>query len=179
MKEQTKRLTYIVIKQQIFNILIFAACVFVSILIYKKIIFNDLKDILSTLLNLSAAIFTIVGLWVGFLYPNAINSIIKDDISYIKNQKDAPRIEKLVYVIIISALVMLGTLVIFLLRVVIPTFPLYFNNIKTFKIACLTLIFFMCWMQSKCVFSIILSNLHFVNSLHGKLNKAKLEHTDD
>lgn len=179
MKEQTKRLVYIVFRQQALNIIMFAVCVSLSLLIYKKVIFNDIKDILFTLLYISAAIFTIVGLWVGFLYPNAINSIVRDDISYIKNQKDAPRIEKLVYVIITSALVMLGTLFIFLSKLIIPYLEWHQGNEFFPKIFCLTLLLFMSWMQAKCVFSIILSNLHFVNSLHGKLNKSKLEHGDE
>ena len=45
---------------------------------------------------------------------------MNDDINYIKNTKDAPRIEKLIYVVIVSAIVMVFILCFYLLKAMIP-----------------------------------------------------------
>ncbi|EIY0596927.1 hypothetical protein MMC38_004312, partial [Salmonella enterica] len=95
MKSRTKKDTKEFIKSQRINGMVFIIIVSLVFIMSNYVIFNDIKDIISTLQNISASIFTIVGLWVGFLYPNAIAGIVNDNIDYIKNTKDAPRIEKL------------------------------------------------------------------------------------
>ena len=39
--------------------------------------YNDIKDILSTLQNISVMIFTIAGIWLAYIYPKAISGIVK------------------------------------------------------------------------------------------------------
>lgn len=42
-------------------------------------------------------IFTIVGIWIAYIYPNAITAIVKpDSIDVITGEQDARRIEMLV-----------------------------------------------------------------------------------
>ncbi|WP_370279526.1 hypothetical protein [Pontibacterium sp.] len=138
--------------------------------------FDDIKNVIGSLQAISAAIFTIVGLWVGFLYPNAIASIAKDDVSYIANTGDANRIENLVVVISVSALVMLSTLFVYLLRVLLPVMPFYESISGAVKIGGVSVVIYLCWMQARCVWYVIKSNLRFVSNLHHKLSAAKLEH---
>ncbi|MTD08129.1 hypothetical protein GKN89_15490 [Serratia sp. YC16] len=176
---ETEGLIITVAKQQAINFVAVVLCCVISYFSFKSFSYNDAKDILGVLINISASIFTIVGLWVGFLYPNAMNSIVKDDISYIKNEHDSPRIEKLVYTIITSAFVMAGILIFFLVKAMFHALPVYNANKELFKYIGIFFIYFMSWMQLKCVMSLILSNLHFVNHLHGRLAKAKLEHYDE
>lgn len=176
---ETEGLIITVAKQQAINFVAVVLCCIISYFSFKSFSYNDAKDILGVLLNISAPIFTIVGLWVGFLYPNAMNSIVKDDVSYIKNEHDSPRIEKLVYTIITSALVMAGILIFFLIKAIFYSLPVYHSYKGFFKFVGIFFIYFMSWMQLKCVISLIFSNLHFVNHLHGRLAKAKLEHYDE
>lgn len=155
------------------------ALVIIAILIYflkDSLRFGDIKDVVGTLQNISAAIFTIVGLWVGFLYPNAIQGIVSDNIDYIKNTKDVPRIERLIYVIIVSALVMLGTLVFYIVKALIGNSNIY-NEFKWFiKYIALVFVFSLCWLQSRCIFSVIISNFRFANNLYSRINESKLKH---
>ncbi|WP_272664515.1 hypothetical protein [Providencia sp. PROV174] len=155
------------------------ALVIIAILIYflkDSLRFRDIKDVVGTLQNISAAIFTIVGLWVGFLYPNAIQGIVSDNIDYIKNTKDVPRIERLIYVIIVSALVMLGTLVFYIVKALIGNLNIY-NEFKWFiKYIALVFVFSLCWLQSRCIFSVIISNFRFANNLYSRINESKLKH---
>ena len=74
---------------------------------------------------------------------------------------------------------MAGILVFFLSKSIIYALPIYHAHKDLFKIVGIFFIYFISWMQLKCVSSLILSNLHFVNHLHGRLAKAKLEHYDE
>lgn len=168
-----------VLTHQRINILMLFVCFIIPAASYKEFTYNDVKDIFGVLISISAAIFTIVGLWVGFLYPTAMSSIVNDDISYIKNEKDSPRVEKLVYIIIISASIMIGILLLFLIRALFHNLPLYKSHVYIFRYVGMAYIYFLAWMQVRCVLSLIATNLHFVNQLHGRLNKARMEHEDD
>lgn len=179
MKSQTKRDFKEFIKSQKINMVIFLIIIVLVYLTYEKVVINDVKDIISTLQSISAAIFTIVGLWVGFLYPNAIAGVVNDNVDYIKNTKDAPRVEKLIYVIIISALVMMSTLLFYMTKLLLGNTVFYTSNKDAIKFIALTLILFTSWLQIKCILSLILSNINFANNLHARINRAKIEHEDD
>ena len=36
--------------------------------------YDDYKDFINILINISGMIFTIMGIWIAFLYPNALSS---------------------------------------------------------------------------------------------------------
>lgn len=90
------------------------------------------------------------------LYPNAIASIVNDDINYIKNTKDAPRIEKLIYVVIVSAIVMVFILCFYLLKAMIPNIDFFKPYKEVIKIIGAGFIYFMSWLQIKCVLVLLL-----------------------
>ncbi|EMP4202284.1 hypothetical protein [Klebsiella variicola] len=161
------------------NLLILFLISLASYWLKDKVSYNDIKDILGVLQNISAAIFTIVGLWIGFLYPNAIASIVNDDVDYIKNTKDAPRIEKLIYVVITSAVVMLSILFVYLFKSIWSGLSSSIVHTGFIKMIGVTFVYFMCWLQVKCVFSVILSNVSFANNLHSRIVSAKFSHHDD
>jgi hypothetical protein len=176
MKYETKTALKELLKSLIVQGVVIILCLALSWFIYERVQFSALKDVLATLQTLAAIVFAIVGLWVGSLYPNAIMSIVNDDISYISNTKDAQRIEKLVYIIIISACVMLGTLLIYLSKFVITSLPFYGSIIDIAKFSVISFTLYLCWLQATCVLNVIFSNFNFISNLHSKLNKAKLEH---
>ncbi|EBP3426914.1 hypothetical protein UA53_15630 [Salmonella enterica] len=161
------------------NLLILFLIALASYWLKDNVNYNHIKDILSVLQNISASIFTIVGLWIGFLYPNAIASIVNDDVDYIKNTKDAPRIEKLIYVVITSAVVMLSILFVYLFKSIGAGLSNSIVHTDFVKMTGITFVYFMCWLQVKCVFSVILSNVSFANNLHSRIVSAKFSHHDD
>lgn len=178
MKPENKKAIEELAKNHKWNVLLFIVIVVLVLLNVKYFKYNDIKDVVSTLQSLSAAIFTIVGLWIGFLYPSAIQSIVTDDIDYIKNTKDAPRIEKLIYVIITSALVMLGTLFFYIVKSAIGNTPIYVEYKVFFKTSAFSFIFFMCWMQTLCIASVIISNIKFASSLYSRIYSSKIKHDE-
>ncbi len=179
MSPQTSKDLKALIMQWKWNLLILVLIAIASYWLKDNVGYDDIKDILGVLQNISAAIFTIVGLWIGFLYPNAIASIVNDDIDYIKNTKDAPRIEKLIYVVITSAVVMLSILFVYLFKSISSGISSAVVSSDFIKVTGITFVYFMCWLQVKCVFSVILSNVSFANNLHSRIANAKFSHHDD
>lgn len=179
MSAQTQKDLMAVLAGQKYNFIILVAILFVVIYFRNSINYGDVKDVLGVLQNMSAAVFTIIGLWIGFLYPNAIASIVNDDVDYIKNTKDAPRIEKLIYVVIVSAFVMIFVLMVYLCKGLISHSEFFESHRSLIKILGAVMVYFMSWLQMKCVFSVIISNLSFANNLHTRISKAQLQHHDD
>ncbi|WP_226302497.1 hypothetical protein [Pectobacterium brasiliense] len=158
------------------DLLILTIIIIIVFFISNTLRFNDIKDVVGTLQNISAAIFTIVGLWVGFLYPTAIQGIVNDDIDYIKNTKDVPRIEKLIYVIVISALVMLGTLIFYIFKSAFSNTIFYADYKGVIKVLAFSFVYFSCWLQARCIVSVIISNIRFANNLHSKISGSRINH---
>jgi len=175
-----------------FEILAISASIILAVFTFERVVYADIKDVIAGLQLVSGAVFTIVGLWIGFLYPNAISSIpkndtgegsessaieaiVKEDADFISSIDDAKRIEKLIYIIIYSALVMLMTLLFMLFKMILPTFLFYTSYHSFFKIIAISIIIYACWLQSKGILQIVFSNFRFVNMLYVKIAKAKLD----
>ncbi|MDO6514940.1 MULTISPECIES: hypothetical protein [Neptuniibacter] len=153
-----------------------SVCIAIGALCYETVTFSSASDVLGMLQTVSAAVFTIVGLWLGFIYPNAITSIVNDDASYIANTKDAERVEGLVYIIILSAIVMITTLFVFLIKALIHDTTFYKTYYAFIKGGVVALLIYLCWIQSRCVFQVIRNNFKFVSNLHTKLGDARHTH---
>ena len=53
---------------------------FIAFWVGNSFTYSDIKDILSTLQNISAMIFTIAGIWLAYIYPKAISVMMKPSI---------------------------------------------------------------------------------------------------
>ncbi|MDU4002704.1 hypothetical protein [Pluralibacter gergoviae] len=173
-----------------------------ALLAYKKgslYSYADIKDVLSTLQNISAMIFTIAGIWLAYIYPKAISAMVKpsntisevlsndadkaESIS-VENKirpvdkdsinKDITRITIIVETIIISALVILAIVFINIFKPIIVNFSFFQENILALHVlGCFTslaLVYF----QLISLFTIILSNVIFLNDMHNEKNKNEL-----
>ena len=100
------------------NALVLGMISFTVYFAWPSIQYADLKDLLDILKNASAMIFTIVGIWLAYIYPNAVTALVKpESISMIAGERDARRIEMLVSIIVTSAFVIIGIVVFFSLKV--------------------------------------------------------------
>lgn len=160
--------------------------------------YSDIKDILSTLQNISAMIFTIAGIWLAYIYPKAISvmmkpSILSDEIKpnsdgeivrpelKISSEqkeamlKDVDRITLIVEAIVVSALVLLSILLINVTKPIFSNLAVVKNHIETFsEVGCfitLTLVYF----QIVSLISILKSNAVFINDIHNEKNKKELD----
>lgn len=164
--------------------------------------YSDIKDVLSTLQNISAMIFTIAGIWLAYIYPKAISGIIKpssfnkdvqDDayyanpgeivkpeISWTKEEKkeiekDVDRITMIVETILTSAFVIFA---IVLINVFKPAFSgtefVKSNLVYISRISCFV-IFSLVYLQIISLITIVYSNIAFLNDMHDRKNNEELD----
>lgn len=169
-----------IIKPKILHICFLLTIIAIAYLFGDKYTYADIKDILSTLQNISAMIFTIAGIWLAYIYPAAVSSIVKPStitsINYHKEtEKDIERITLIVKTIIISAIVIFSIVIINLTK------PIFSNLdfISLHKHVFCKLGFFitalLVYLQIIALFSIIASNILFLNDIHDKRNKRELD----
>lgn len=132
----------------------------------KGLSFSDFSSSLSLLQNMSAAVFTLTGIWIAYLYPEAINSFTNPKkLNILKGSENAKRIERLVLIIFTSAFVLIGLLLINI------TFPIMEEiiTLKTQKDKMNTLyigmIIYLALNQLRAISGIMINNLDFVYRL--------------
>jgi hypothetical protein len=145
----------------------------ISFYTFKGITYDSLKDIFTVLLAISAAVFTLAGLWIGYLYPEALSAYTDpDDDSLKEGTERTLRIERLVLTVFTSAFVMVTSLVLILSKTLISQFPFYLSNIDIFKITALTTCLYLSLIQIKAILAIMITNIKFINDIHRKKNDA-------
>ncbi|RZQ29297.1 hypothetical protein D8T36_05905 [Vibrio vulnificus] len=155
--------------------LIFAALGYMSYNIQDSFSYDNLKDLIDILKNASAMIFTIVGIWLAYIYPNAITAIVKpDSVEYVAGEQDAKRIEMLVGIIITSALIIIGIILFFASKTIFSSFDWYPKSHYWMKPLGFSFIFFLSYLQIISISKVIFSNIMFLNDLHTKLNQSEI-----
>ncbi|KIN11591.1 hypothetical protein [Vibrio mytili] len=139
---------------------------------------ENLKNVIVTLQNVSAAVFTLAGIWVAYSYPEAISRFTNPEkFSLIKGVEQTNRIRSLVLTIFSSALVLVG-IVIFNLITPYVQYLLkdssYYSIIRTVGI---TTINYLALIQLQAIIRIMSNNLEFIYSLMKV--KAENEAHDD
>ncbi len=136
----------------------------------------DLTSILSVLQNISIAIFTLSGIWIAYLYPEAISAYADNNkILLINDLEDIKRVESLVLTIIVSALILLGILFYNLVYSFFSNHTLVLNNIESFKSMAIFYVVLLSSIEILVVISILKNNISFVNRLHKERSKRLAE----
>lgn len=155
---------------------ILAIAVFLSYITNNYIKYDSIVNIVSVLQNISSIVFAIVGVWVAYLYPKLITEIInnKED-DFFDSKSETKKMESLIITIIISALVLIGVIVFYLLVLFIKGSQFYINNLEAIKISGVSFVFMMVIMQIFCIISVIINNVSFINKLYKLLNDKELD----
>jgi hypothetical protein len=139
--------------------------------------YEDAKDYLTLLSGVSGMVFTIMGIWIAFLYPNALSRLVNQDkvitVDFTESLADAKRLERIVAAVLVSALVMLGALVFTLSKILLYLTPIYQEHRTIFKSGGLSVITFLTLIQVEAVLSVIVANIMFINDLHWKRQERK------
>ncbi|HBC7431224.1 TPA: hypothetical protein KEY68_003523 [Providencia rettgeri] len=156
--------------------IILAMAVFLSYIASDYIKYDSIVNIVSVLQNISSIVFAIVGVWVAYLYPKLITEIInnKED-DFFDSKSETKKMESLIITIIISALVLIGVIVFYLLVLFMKGSQFYINNLEVIKISGVSFVFMMVIMQIFCIISVIINNVSFVNKLYKLLNDKELD----
>lgn len=147
---------------------------------HEYVAIADLQFVVSTLQNLSAAIFTISGIWIAYMYPEAISAYTKtDNVALLKGSDNVQRITDLVLIITASAFVLMGTLFFNLVDVFLnnPKAPLFVAYKTEVNFVMLSLLLSLIMLQLNAVIGIIINNIKFVDKLYN-LKTQKEVHDD-
>ncbi|HDL6478833.1 TPA: hypothetical protein PXI74_002136 [Yersinia enterocolitica] len=180
-KKQGKLIRYIVLQlEKRGHYIAVALMIIFCFFFYKKYSFYDVKDILSTLQNISAMIFTIAGIWLAYIYPKAVTAIIKPSkITSITTEddtlEDINRITMIVKIIVISASVTFLIILINILKPIFTPLSAYGHIENTLHYFGVLLVILLIYIQSIALFGIVSSTIIFLNDLHKKFNQRQLD----
>lgn len=152
--------------------------VLISMYVSQHMKIVDLAPVISTLQNISAAVFTISGIWIAYIYPEAIVAFTSSDkVSLLNGTESTKRIKELVLVVISSSVVLISTLVYNLGYAFFVNIDIVIANKIVFKRLAIILVCFISFVQMKALWSILLSNIMFVDRLYSL--KTEREVNDD
>lgn len=132
--------------------------------------YSDFKDYGNNLLAISGMVFTIMGIWIAFIYPNAIIRLqaptkIKNA-DFTQTLEDTRRLESIVGCVMKSAFVASALCIIFLIKILLSSTPLYKENIHFIKSVVLGVTVFITILQGSAVVSVMYANFMFIEDLH-------------
>lgn len=127
---------------------------------------SDMQSILSTLQNISAAVFTIAGIWIAYIYPEAISSFTNPDkIALLKGTESTEQVKSLVFTVITSASVLTCTLLFSLVSFLYKNSNIVMANKGFFVFISTTFVVYLSLNQTKAILNVILNTLRFVSKL--------------
>lgn len=132
-----------------------------------KVSYSDVKDYISILLNSSAMIFAIVGLWVSSTYSTFVDAITSryNKVTSGEFGESTRRLEGLIGVLILSALVMSCILIFQMVKVFLPT-PLDENLIY----AGVSILLSLGVIQLSAIMYVILINVTYINEIYRRIH---------
>ncbi|KPM85514.1 hypothetical protein [Pseudoalteromonas lipolytica] len=156
-----------------YTIAVLAVLSFILVYFFSaNLVSTEIKDILSGLLSISAAVLTISGLWLAILYPEAVRDLAKEKIASSEETYNVKVVEKLVICIVSSAFIMAFVV----LRGLIYSFysPGYNLSIDQYlNFFGLWVLVFAIFMQLLTFFVVITLCLDFASKLHDLLEDKK------
>lgn len=152
--------------------LLYLASFFIAYKLPLTYQYSDLKDYISILLGASSMVFTIMGIWIAFLYPNALQRLIDpnkiETADFSATLNDTKRLEALVASVLQSAFVVIGIMLLTFFKMAFNE-TVFFSSLKIYtKPMALSLIFLLSLLQLESIFYVIYSNVMFINDLHTK-----------
>lgn len=144
--------------------------------ISESVKYSYVVDLLGVLQNTSAMIFAIAGIWLAYLYPNAIAGLMKSEkVDFLASKNEAKRIEGMILIIIMSAAVLIFIIAFYAFNAVLRGTDLYANNRLFIKGISCTYILTVLLIQLSCVIVLIRRNITFINRLYAVINEKELE----
>ena len=159
----------------VWHTIVIAIITYLSYSFRLDVVFKDFESLISILQNTSAMIFTIMGIWIAYVYPNAVLRIVQPTkVTAVFSDEDLERVRLLVGVVILSAII----LVLLLFGVATTAFitktnffthnkPL-FTGIGIWSLLALT------YAQLLCIYAVIASSVNFIIDLKNLKAKKRL-----
>jgi hypothetical protein len=137
-----------------------------------RFLYADLKSFLDVLLNVSGAVFTLMGIWIAFLYPNALARIVDPKkiaaADFSETREEYARLTEIVGAVLKSAIVVMAIMGLNLAKIILPVIPWVADHLLIVKNAGLAFSTLLFAVQGDAVIGVIFANIMFLNDLHTK-----------
>lgn len=167
-------------KKIIIYVTVFLLTLFTALKLSIHINYADLKDYHSILVNFSGMIFTIMGIWIAFLYPNSLMKIVNPEkietADFSEALEDTKRLESIVASVLKSALVVTLIMLFMLIKMIAFKTTIYSSHIEILKCVALAFTIVITIIQLEAVVQVIASNVAFINNLHNKREEREANH---
>jgi len=159
----------------IWHLLIAIAITYTSYFFRLDINYKDIDPIISILQNTSAMIFTIMGIWIAYVYPNAVLKIVQPSkVTAIFSEDDLKRVKLLVGVVISSALILLLLLIGITLKTFLTKTIFFTLHRQVFSGIGLCFLLSLVYAQLFCIYAVIASSVNFIIDLKNLNTKKRL-----
>ncbi|HCE4631803.1 hypothetical protein KW478_07440 [Vibrio fluvialis] len=115
-----------------------------------------------------------MGIWIAYIYPQAMRKVIQPSSSAIFPEEDKKRVQLLVGVVVISAVILAVLLIGISIKPFLVSTSLYLKVPDLFSFAGLCVLLCLVYAQLFCIYSVIASNINFITDLANKENDQKL-----
>lgn len=154
----------------------------IALLLYISIEFapllkaQDLDPVITALQSISSMVFTIMGIWIAYIYPNAMLKITQPKkMEAIFSEDDESRIQTIVGTVILSAFVLTFLLLGVAIRPILVKSQIYLSYIHFFKTIGVFLLLTLVYIQLIAIYIVMASNLNFIIDLRNKKTKRDLD----
>ncbi len=141
--------------------------------------YDDFKEYSNVLLNASGMVFTLMGIWIAFLYPNALSRIVNPEtirtVDFSESLEETKRLEAIVGSVLKSAIIVLSIMLIYLLKVLLYKQSIYSDNIPLFKSVAVSLVTVLSLLQIEAIWHVMFSNIMFINDLHHRREEREAD----
>lgn len=163
------------VKGVIWHVLVLLVIIYLSYSFRADIIFKDVEPLISLLQNTSAMIFTIMGIWIAYVYPNAVLKIIQPSkVTAVFSDEDLKRVRLLVGVVIMSAFILALLVIGMGSRMFIVKTYYYEQNQSLFTGVGLLSLMVLTYAQLFCIYAVIASSINFIIDLKNLNTKKRL-----
>ncbi|EOK1001216.1 hypothetical protein L1C84_15540 [Klebsiella pneumoniae] len=157
------------------HLLLAVAVTYISYCFRLDITFKDVDPIISILQNTSAMIFTIMGIWIAYVYPNAVLKIVQPSkVTTIFSEDDLKRVKLLVGVVISSAFILLLLLTGVTLKTFLTKTDIFARYWQVFTGIGLWCLLSLIYAQLFCIYAVITSSVNFIIDLKNLNTKKRL-----
>lgn len=135
------------------------------------VLYDSSKDFFSNMLVVSTMVFTLMAIWIAYLYPDALDKIRDQEKLEIADFSEAKsklkRLEFIVASVLKSAFVSIVIIVIYLVKALFENTlcELVIQEVEYLLAPTLITLF---WLQSESILSVMKANVTFINELHSR-----------
>ena len=157
------------------NSMVFVTIAYISYSFRENITYGDIEPLISILQSTSAMVFTVMGIWIAYVYPNAVLKIVQPTrVSAIFSNEDLERVRLLVGVVILSSFILASLVLGVTIKPFIVKSIVFIKNKSLFTSLGLWWILSITYAQLFCIYAVIASSVNFIIDLKNLNTKKNL-----